>query len=144
MIDWQGNRLYNIGKYPHNTGDFTSQDNIKVFRYEELILNYAEALVDTDNAKARDLLNEIAGERGAKLYTGNVDIDDVLAERRKELLFEGFRFYDLVRHQKTIRQLEEKVQNPHGEIEPGSYRLAMPIPDEEINSNRETKQNPNY
>lgn len=138
-----GNALRNIGKYPDNKN---GSDNIKIFRIEEVVLNYAEALVETDPSKALDLLNRIPLHRNAKPYTFSNTKDlyaDILKERRKEFLFEGFRFFDLVRFKLPIPEVDPAVLT-HEEILPGDYRLALPIPTQEIDTNHETVQNPGY
>lgn len=89
------NKLRNIGKYPNNQG----YDNVVVIRYEEVVLNYAEALFEEGGASvalAMGQLNSITSRRGAAAYTA-VTKADILNERRKELIFEGFRFDDLMR-----------------------------------------------
>lgn len=142
MIDYENGRLRNMGKYPR-VGSEEGEDNIKVFRYEEVVLNYAEAMLDEDPGKAKKLLNEVAGNRKGGTYT-IANIDNILKERRKELVFEGFRFFDLARHNKGIRQIDKSASNSHGEIEPGNYKFALPIPQQEMDANKNAEQNPNY
>lgn len=59
--------LRNIGKYPEE--DYTN--NIALFRYEEVVLNYAEALLATDPATSLIYLNMIPAKRGATAYHGS-------------------------------------------------------------------------
>lgn len=134
----------NMGKYPSMLSDIGS-DNIKVFRVEEVILNYAEALLEGENnpVKALLYLNMIPSRRNASVYT-QATIDNILSERRKEFIFEGFRFYDLVRFGKVIRDIEPSTPNNHGIILPGDNRIAMPYPQQELDANRATEQNPGY
>ncbi|MCB0486068.1 MAG: RagB/SusD family nutrient uptake outer membrane protein, partial [Flavobacteriaceae bacterium] len=63
ILGWEGTMLRNIGKYPDNQG----YDNVPVIRYEEVILNYAEALFEIDNLDPNALtqLNLIPNNRGA-------------------------------------------------------------------------------
>ncbi len=137
-------RWRNMGKYPSMLSDIGS-DNIKMFRVEEVILNYAEALLEGENntSKATTYLNMIPSNRNASLYS-QATLDNILKERRKEFLFEGFRFYDLVRTGKTIRDIDSSTPNNHGVVSPGDDRLAMPYPQQEFDANRGTKQNPGY
>ncbi|HUH27508.1 RagB/SusD family nutrient uptake outer membrane protein [Gelidibacter sp.] len=134
----------NMGKYPSMLSDIGS-DNIKVFRVEEVILNYAEALLEGDNnpVKSKDYLNMIPSHRNASLYS-DATVDNILAERRKEFIFEGFRFYDLVRFGKEIRDIQPSTSNNHGVVPAGDNRIAMPYPQQELDSNRATEQNPGY
>src|SRR5699024_8002629 len=144
MIDYkQEGELRNMGKYPDEDN---GSDNIKVFRIEEVILNHAEALLngsDSKPDKALEYLNEIPKNRNASLYD-DATIDNILKERRKELLFEGFRFHDLSRHGLDVRDMDSSTPNNHGNVSAGSYRYAMPIPEKEINTNSNTEQNQMY
>lgn len=142
MIGMEGDKLRNLGKYP-SMGTDLGTDNIKVMRYSEIVLNYAEALMDTDPSQALDLLNSVAEHRDADTYS-EVNMDNILEERRKELIFEGFRFFDLARTGREIRDIDPSTVNNHGVIEPGSYKFAMPIPRQEIDQNDATEQNPGY
>ncbi len=137
--DDQG-KLRNIVKYPSNPNfDY----DIPIIRYEEVILNYAEALYHLgQTAEALKYLNMIPAHRDAHLYTG-INEDTILLERRKELAFEGFRFDDLARTHHSV-----PVYNTAGILEKtlpyGDYRYAFPIPREEINANKNMVQNLGY
>lgn len=68
-------------------------------RYAEILLNYAEAAVESgqgDQAMARTALNDIRKRAG---HTTEIEltIENVLRERTVELSFENKRFYDLIR-----------------------------------------------
>ena len=130
----------NIGKYPTNQNfDY----DIPIFRYEEVILNYAEALYHLgDNANALTYLNMIPQHRNATVYT-TVNEDNILLERRKELCFEGFRFDDLVRTGHTLPVYNTVGQLDHT-LNPGDYRNAFPIPQAELNANKNMVQNFGY
>ncbi|MEB3345369.1 RagB/SusD family nutrient uptake outer membrane protein [Aquimarina gracilis] len=133
-----GTRLRNMKKYPDTA---TGTDNIPLFRYEEVILNYAEALFETGgNALAQ--LNLITANRGASAYV-TVTKEDILKERRKELMFEGFRFDDLTRTGMDIEILGS-LENSLGKVEYPSNLLAYPIPLSEINANSNVVQNAGY
>lgn len=142
MIAVQSGRLRNVGKYP-SPAPFP--DNIKVIRYEEVVLNYAEALLGLNNSTdALTQLNRIvsARETTPTLYT-SATIDNILKERRKELCFEGFRFDDLARHGRNIRVIDNVVQT-HGGPQYGSYKYAFPIPLAEMDANSSMVQNFGY
>src|SRR5690606_38606966 len=120
-LAFDGPDLRNVGKYT------AYDDNVIVMRYEELLLNAAEAAIQVNPPAALTYINEIRNNRGVAELTA-VTIDDVLLERRKELMFEGFRFDDLMRLQQDI------PMNPRiTELYPyGHYRIAFPIPVGEI------------
>lgn len=139
MIGMELGYVTNLGKYP--SSDYS--DNIPIFRYEEIILNYAEALFNLgQTANALTYLNMIPAERGANAYTV-VNEDNILQERRRELCFEGFRFDDLARTGRDIPLVDVFLQT-HGGPAYGSYNYAFPIPRVELNANANITQNAGY
>ncbi len=78
---------------------FGGYNNVRVFRYAEALLLYAEALVHMNGAGAGDqYINEVR-ERADMSSISGAGIDEILDERAAELTFEwgGDRFFDLVR-----------------------------------------------
>lgn len=140
ILGYEGDMLRNIGKYPNNQG----YDNVVVIRYEEVVLNYAEALyeINNDDPDALTWLNKIPLARNADPYA-TITKDNILMERRKELIFEGFRFDDLVRTGRDIPKVSMQ-QNFAATIPYGDYRLAWPIPRAEIDANSNIVQNDGY
>ena len=122
--------------------DNNISDDIFIFRYEEVILNYAEALFELADPDALTWLNLIPAERNATPYLG-IAKDSILLERRKELCFEGFRFHDLARTGRDI-PLVSPFQQSHGGPEYGSYKYAFPIPLVELNAYSNMVQNYGY
>ena len=142
MITIISGKLRNKGKYP--TGSPNYNDNTIVMRYEEVVLNYAEALfrLNPTDPEALTVLNSITSKRSADPYTEVTEVN-ILLERRKELCFEGFRFSDLARTGKNI-PLVSPTQQTHGGVNYGSYKYAFPIPIKEVNSNSSAIQNLGY
>lgn len=130
-------KLRNLGKYP----DLNGWDNVMLCRYEEVILNYAEALFET-GGDAASALNMIASKRGIANYT-SVTKEDILNERRRELIFEGFRYDDLMRTNSGVEKVDFE-QNISESIPAGDFRLAMPIPIVELDANANMVQNRGY
>ena len=131
--------LRNMAKFPGLNG----YDNIPLIRYEEVILNYAEALFET-NGDALTQLNKITSNRGAAPYTAaTVTKDNIINERRKELIFEGFRYDDLLRTGKSIVKFSIQ-QNIASTIPYGDHRMTWAIPKAEINANSNMVQNTGY
>jgi hypothetical protein len=131
--------LRNLGKYP--SADYS--DNINLIRYEEVILSYAEALIESGRAgDALVQMNLITANRGAQPWTEATKAN-VLTERRRELCFEGFRFDDLARNKMDI-PLVNNLEQTHGGPAYGSYKYAFPIPEVEINANSNVIQNQGY
>jgi hypothetical protein len=135
-----GGNIRNSGKYPELNG----WDNVNVIRYEEVLLNLAEALLEqNDNDGAIAALNQITSNRGAAEYSGTITKDDILNERRKELMFEGFRFFDLARNGLPIEKFSD-LQNIVETVPAGDYRYALPIPIVEMDANSNMTQNTGY
>ncbi|MCD4834419.1 MAG: RagB/SusD family nutrient uptake outer membrane protein [Bacteroidales bacterium] len=130
--------LRNMGKYPNANYN----DNIALVRYEEVILNYAEALFELGDATALTYLNMIPAQRNATAYAAATKAN-ILLERRKELCFEGFRFDDLARTGQDI-PLVDAFNQSHGGPAYGSYNYAFPIPQQEIRANGNMVQNTGY
>lgn len=132
--------LRNVGKYPSRA---PYKDNISVVRYEEVVLLYAEALLETGNAaEALIWLNMIPENRGASSYS-EATKDNILLERRKELAFEGFRFHDLARTKMDIPNPDPVLQTHEGPAY-GSFNFALPLPLAEVDANSNLSQNAGY
>lgn len=81
--------------------DVNPDNNLIIFRYAGAILLRAEALAELgQNQEATKMLNIVRDRAKATLYNGSGGDDlknAIFAERAKELMGEGFYFYDLVR-----------------------------------------------
>lgn len=136
------NPAYIVNKYQNVSGDF---DDKKVMRLSEVYLIAAEAAANLGNtATALTQLNTLVAQRDAALTytsTGAQLLTDIENERRKELAFEGDRFFDLNRLKQDINRTSEY---PTGIIKYGDMRRVLPIPQTELNVNPNIKQNPGY
>ncbi|MDQ3291731.1 MAG: RagB/SusD family nutrient uptake outer membrane protein [Bacteroidota bacterium] len=114
------------------------QDNDFVaFRYADVLLMKAEALVRTGNtADALDLVNQVR-QRAGIADLGAVTLDDILAERGRELTWEGWRRNDLIRFGKWEDAWQFKSNSD-------VIRRLFPIPATQLSSNPNLKQNPGY
>lgn len=135
---------YNV-EYYRNFGKYTKiSSNIKVMRYEELMFNFIEAAVrsNSEEGVALTLLNKVASERysdnATNKYT-SLSLADVLIERRKELVFEGFRFEDQMRNKENLASTPQSTKG----VKYGHASLAFPIPRSEINASK-IDQNEGY
>ena len=82
-----------------NLGSFGSTQSWIDMRLAEVYLNYAEAVAESgqgDAALAATSLNAIR-KRAAHTDVIPLTVDNVLKERRVELIFEDFRYWDLIR-----------------------------------------------
>jgi len=134
-------------KYSGAGGLYT--DNIPLLRYSDVLLMEAEAL----NAQglilgatgAQALVIQLRTARNAT--TANVPATQaalaqfIQDERRRELFFEGNRFFDLKR---LAAGVTKSVATGVGTISPTDYRLIAPLPSSEVLFNPALPQNPNY
>ena len=87
-------------------------------------------------------LNEITSKRGATAYSASTK-DNIILERRKELMFEGFRWDDLMRTGASIEAYGTLLNLLDTHTYPNKL-FAYPIPAAEINSNSNIIQNDGY
>ncbi len=80
---------------PNQQADF---NNERWFRFAELKLLYAEALLETNNAgDATIQINDIRTRAGLPALAGTATMADLQQEKRVELAFEPHRWFDIVR-----------------------------------------------
>ncbi len=132
----------------------TNVSSIYIMRLAEIYLLHAEALACTgDLAGAAGYVNKVRSR--AKLAdlpasaqaSQEAMIDAILKERRLELAFEGFRFFDLARHDRIIEVHNSvnakdsywQVRKPLTET-----RIFLPIPTSALEQNSALTQNPGY
>ena len=116
-------------------------DYIPVIRYSEVLLNYAEALAKTstpDLTLSARILTAVH-QRADPTYTfaatatanSTALVNAIWAERRIELLGEGFRSIDLMRNMLPI-----PAKGTAPSISPSQPEYVFPIPNAEISSNK--------
>lgn len=135
-----------------NTTNRNGVVNWKAYRVAEMYLIRAEAYYRTNKeTEARADLNALRTARiagfTAGTETGTALLNAILLERRKELAFEGDRFFDLKRLNKTaINRCASTIDSPSTicQLSSSSRAWAWPIPFDEINVNPNIVQNPGY
>lgn len=157
--------LFLLYKYPGNP-DLQKSNNSnyvnkgKTFRISEMYLIAAEAYAEKggSDVEASKLLNDLKEKRIANWtrenYTGSGLKNEIRNERTRELIGEGFRFFDLKRWKLGVDR--GVGQNPamtfpgstHGSLskKANDPRFLWPIPKSEIdvNSQIRNQQNPGY
>lgn len=110
-----------------------------ITRLEDIYLLRAEALsVLGETREATEILNSLRERRGLDPYSQEENgdlIDAIFAERHRELMGEGHRWYDMIRYQKLTNEnspMQELIQND------GIY---WPVSQEVINQNELITQN---
>jgi starch-binding outer membrane protein, SusD/RagB family len=148
-----GNRNWALSKF---RGKGTSSDNLvnfKVFRVSEMYLIRAEANALSNNATAANAdLNTLKAARienwvNASL-SGQALVDEIAAERRRELCFEGHRWFDLKRTTRVVNRPMTNTGNANANnqtsLPSSSHRWVWPIVEVEMRANQNMQQNPGY
>ena len=124
--------------------NLTNPNNYRAIRFADVLLMAAEAFnksTTPNDIKAQTYLNRVrerafGNNSNNIIATGNVLYDNILQERRVELVGEGHRFFDLVRTGKAAAEINGFVAGKH-EIFP------IPAIEIQLTGNR-WLQNPNY
>ena len=140
-----------IGKYEFEVGATENLSNdFILFRYADVLLMKAETIMrqDGDMGEAMDLVNQIRN-RARVDDLDELDMDILLAERGRELAFEGKRRTDLIRFGRYNDEWWAKRMNPNPDEFSEAGRFApevrlFPIPAAQIDANQRLEQNPGY
>lgn len=137
-----------MNKYPGRNGNVIV-NNIRVIRLSELYLIGAEAALKK-NVKDQDLADEYLYQIRHRANPANTKItatlDLIEKERRKELVLEGHRLFDILRNGEEVKRTggyhflntEDLIT-----VNWNDYRTLAPIPQAEIDVTHMT-QNPGY
>jgi hypothetical protein len=130
---------------PQGLNGWETMDNdFSLFRYADILLMKAEAIMrnegvtSTSDGVVLDLVNQVRARAfdGGGQYT-SLNLDELLAERGRELAMEEFRRQDLIRFGKWGDEWKYKPAS-----EP--YKKLYPIPNAVLNANPNLVQNPGY
>ena len=141
-----------------NTFNNLSDIDFPVFRLAEMYLIYAEAVLrggsGGDISSALSYVNKIRGRAYANdpnstqgnITSSELDLDFIIDERARELMWEGFRRTDLIRY--NLFTTSDYLWAWKGGVKNGAavnskFRL-FPIPVTDILANPKLKQNPGY
>jgi len=131
-----------------NEGIWISDINEKALRFADVLLMYAEAVTMQGNPnEALALVNRIRKRADLSDLTGGLSQNELMVEirhqRMVEFFREGLRFYDM----KRWGLLEEEILDSDKEgrefFNPARHEY-FPIPQNEINTNPNIEQNPNW
>jgi starch-binding outer membrane protein, SusD/RagB family len=135
-----------VNKYPLdpmqlNGGGWGSSNEFVFMRFADVRLMKAEAILrggtDASSETPLAIVNEIRTLRNASALS-SVTLDNLLAERGRELYLEGHRRNDLIRFGK----FNDPVQERPGASAP--TKVVYPIPSISLSSNPNLKQNAGY
>jgi hypothetical protein len=125
-------------------GDVNFNNNLRIYRYAETLLNAAELLVRTngDMASAQNYLNLVHHRAG---LTDNkaATIDNIIQERHLEFVGEGKRYWDLIRSGKAATVLTPDAYGYRTNTWSESKKY-LPIPQTEIDASNGTLTQNNY
>ena len=153
MTEGEENSGARFHKYKSGTqkdANYQENDYI-IYRLTEIYFNKAEALMRKNGGMATeeavDLINKsrvrafLSGDWGQEQYTtATLTMDELLAERGREFIFEGKRRADLIRFDK-FHTASWWDHNPERSAE---YKTLFPIPQVQLAINPNLKQNPGY
>jgi starch-binding outer membrane protein, SusD/RagB family len=129
-------------KYTYARGSWT--DNSPVIRYADVLLMRAEAYAESgQGALALNDLNALRAKRNASALnvTGAALVSAIQDERRRELAFEGSRWFDLKRRGQNITK-PAFGSNPT--VPYTDFRILAGLPATQVQNNALLKQNPGY
>ena len=143
-----GYNVHQVNKYPNIAN--SDRDEVKIIRYAEVLLTLAEGYAQTgDEPDALIYLNLLVQQRdpsfGGYASSGAQLISDILNERRKEMAFEGLRWFDLMRTNQVVNRPVEAGSYPsYPTVSLTDIRRLFPIPQNELTANPNMVQNPGY
>ena len=121
---------FNDGKSPDN--------DIVLFRYADVLLMKAEAEVRNGENGDREL-NLVRSRSGMGYRTAT--LDNILAERLMELMWEGWRRNDLIRFDRFHQSYDQRTAPA---TEADRHTIVFPIPSRALDLNEKLKQNKGY
>lgn len=129
-------------KYPLDPDHIDASANDYIFfRYADVLLMKAEAILrggtDPNNQTALEIVNDLRTKRGASALT-SLTLPDLLAERGRELYYEGWRRNDQIRFGTFNNPVDQRTSPSPG------YRVVFPIPTRALATNPNLKQNFGY
>lgn len=146
-IDSNGNAGSDTG------GDFTDTD-LPIIRLAEIYLNYAEAVIrggsGGDLGTATNYINKLRerayGDSSGNITSGALTLDFILAERSRELYWEGQRRTDLIRFNSFVggNYLWPFKGGSRNGTAVDPFRKLFPLPSNIISTNPNLTQNPGY
>jgi hypothetical protein len=132
---WDGVRpVKYVPDYDHPAA---ADNDFVLIRYADVLLMKAEALLRIgQSATALEIVNQIRNNRDVESFT-ELNLNNLLAERGRELYWEGHRRTDLIRFGKFLEPWHLK------EASDPKY-LLFPVPARDVLANPNLKQNPGF
>ena len=141
-----------VGYNPQGDVDLNYCNNLRVFRYAEALLTYAEMVVmhgqsPVGGITAQACLDEVRLRAFGKASSIPATTENIKLERRREFVGEGMRFWDIVRWGDTALLTENLTEYNSVRSWNDNWKY-LPIPQSEIDKTAGTEfalqQNPGY
>lgn len=129
-----------VGKFEYVNGNTRDMSNdFPILRYGDILLTKAEAIYRNGGSasEALMLVNMVRQRAGVPDFT-DLNDDNLLAERGRELFYENWRRGDLIRFGKYNDEWDFKP------VDPSDHVNIFPIPSNQINANPNLTQNAGY
>ena len=126
----------------YNKGRNQSND-LPLFRYADILLMKAEALVRLGQSGAKDLFNQIRKYAGAPEIAGEPTLQDIYEERGREFFDENWRRNDMIRFGHFEDEFFPHYKNfPDANFD--KRHRIFPVEQEMLDLNPGWEQNPGY
>lgn len=114
-------------------------NDFPVLRYADMLMTKSEALYrqGTDLSEALSLVNQVRARAGVSEFS-ELNDENLLAERGRELFYEGWRRQDLIRFDAYDDSWDFKDETPDPSLQ------LFPIPQNQLQANSNLVQNPGY
>ncbi|MBP3826813.1 MAG: RagB/SusD family nutrient uptake outer membrane protein [Prevotella sp.] len=126
----------------YNNGRNQSND-LPIFRFADILLMKAEALVRIGQSGAKDLFNQIRTYAGAPTINSEPSLEDIYQERGREFFDENWRRNDMIRFGHFEDEFFPHYKNfPDANFD--KRHRIFPVEQEMLDLNPGWKQNPGY
>lgn len=150
--DFRLTGVRNIKYFPEEgTGAGEQSNDFVLFRYADILLMKAESEARLGNKNsALDLVNQVreraySGDPSSNWSSSNLTLENILDERGRELAWELWRRQDLIRYEVASgNPYFSAARTPDKDEDTDSHLLIFPIPENQLSSNPNLKQNPGY
>ena len=140
-----------IGKWQMYLGMTNNLDNdFAIFRYADILLTKAEAsarkAANWSDASVLAVVNQIRTQHGGVTALPSLTAETFLAERSREMFAEAWKRQDMIRFGTYNKKTDFHDVDAADNLGPNgiNHLNIFPIPDAQINANKNLKQNPGY
>ena len=118
-------------------------NDVPIFRFADVLLMKAEALVRSGQSGAKDLFNKVRSYAGAPTIAGEPSLDDIYMERGREFFDELWRRNDMIRFGHYEDEFFPHYKNNPNANFDKTHRI-FPISKNDLNLNEGWSQNAGY